>query len=264
LCSKCGVSPASQRLSNGYPPKEVTNLATDVISTIFKSGDSLVLEEIKDKTAPAPTLTEVKSGFPSGSVLKRVMADDNSCLFHAISYCLEKNSNKVTSLRKIISDAVLNDPINYNQAILQKTPVDYSKWIQQSTSWGGSVELQILSSHFKVQIMAYDVTRNRGNCFGEDSPFTQRIYVIYDGIHYDCLVWNTSQNKENDVTIFGIQDNYMEQGCIAFVDAENKKGRFVDEYNYKLKCGTCKQVLVGNAAAIEHSKKTGHTDFGQT
>jgi len=265
LASKCSIQPGAQRLSAGYPPQEVSKPETDPINTIFKNGDSIVLEEIKDPSAAPPASSDFIVSDKPGRVVKRAMADDNSCLFHAVSYCLEKNSSNVATLRKIVADAVVADQLTYNEALLQKSPQAYATWIKQNNSWGGSVELQILSNHYKVQIMAYDVTRNRGNCFGEDQPFTQRMYLIYDGIHYDSLVWNPSnqQQQNQDVTLFSPTDLYMETGSVAFVAQEHKKGNFVDEYNYQLKCEQCGKMFKGNNEAVAHNKSTGHTAFTQ-
>ena len=59
---------------------------------------------------------------------------------------------------------------------------------------------------------------------GEDQPFTKRIFLIYDGIHYDSLVWNSTAQKSqsSDITIFGVEDSYMVEGAEAFVAVENK------------------------------------------
>jgi len=212
---------------------------------------------------PAPGFV----GVSDGSVIRRVIPDDNSCLFHAISYVLENKANdKVSQLRNIIAKEIANDPISYNEGILGKTPRDYQNWIKQNNSWGGSVELNIFAKHYKTEIMAYDITRNRGNLFAEEQGFTSRVYLIYDGIHYDCLVWNivpSDPSPDFDVTIFNSKDVAMEKEFEKFMEKEHKSGKFVDEYNYTLKCEQCGKLFKGNNEATAHAKSTGHTRFGQ-
>jgi len=202
-----------------------------------------------------------------GSVIRRVIPDDNSCLFHAISYVLEnKANNKVSFLRNLISKEIASDPISYNEGILGQNPATYQKWIKQDNSWGGSVELNILAKHYRTEIMAYDITRKRGNLFAEDQGYSSRVYLIYDGIHYDCLVWNilpSQPSPDFDVTIFNPKDASVEKEFEKFMEKEHKSGKFVDEYNYTLKCEQCGKLFKGNNEATAHAKQTGHTQFGQ-
>lgn len=94
-----------------------------------------------------------------GAIIKRVVPDDNSCMFHAISYvkdhklvliiylililislCFEHSKpGKVEDLRNLIAKAILSDPINYNEATLQKSPEEYAKFMRQTNSWGGMI-----------------------------------------------------------------------------------------------------------------------------
>eukprot|EP01127_Copromyxa_protea_P014110 TRINITY_DN3883_c0_g1_i2.p1 TRINITY_DN3883_c0_g1~~TRINITY_DN3883_c0_g1_i2.p1 ORF type:complete len:198 (+),score=42.30 TRINITY_DN3883_c0_g1_i2:397-990(+) len=193
------------------------------------------------------------------------MGPDGGCLFHSVSYCLEKhNANKVTQLRELVSRKILLDELTYNEGILGKKPAEYAKWICQPKSWGGAVELAIFSEEYKCEIVAWDTARKRCNVFGEGRGYKQRCYFIYNGIHYDALVWNL--NPENptpdwDVTLFDPEDNVMADGCETLVTFQNQVGDFVDEYNAKLRCATCGLVVIGNKKAQEHGEKTGHANF---
>jgi len=211
----------------------------------------------------APALVDIEEG----GVIKRVIPDDNSCLFHAIGYVLEnKAKDKSNDLRKLVARQIALDPITYNEGILGKNPTEYQRWIQQSNSWGGSVELNIFAKHYKCEIMAYDVTRKRGNCFAEEQGYSQRVYLIYDGIHYDCLVWNllpSNPSPDFDVTVFNSKDAAIASEFEKFMTKEHDRGQFVDEYNYTLKCNDCGKKMIGNKEAMEHVKATKHTNFVQ-
>uniref|UniRef100_A0A6B2LIS6 Ubiquitin thioesterase OTU n=1 Tax=Arcella intermedia TaxID=1963864 RepID=A0A6B2LIS6_9EUKA len=168
-------------------------------------------------------------------------------------------------LRKVISNAIASDPAYFNEGILGKKNYDYQKYIEQPNTWGGSVELNIFSDYFKTEIMAYDVTRKRGNCFGE-AKYSQRVYLLYDGIHYDVLVWNlvpSSPQSDFDVTVFNAKDSAIEREFIKVMEKEHASGKYVDEYNYTLQCLQCGQKFVGNSAAVAHAKATQHDQFGQ-
>lgn len=53
--------------------------------------------------------------------------------------------------------------------------------------WGGAIELSILARHFAISIAALDVRSRRCDLYGEDQGYAERVFVIYDGIHYDAL-----------------------------------------------------------------------------
>ena len=48
-------------------------------------------------------------------------------------------------MREIIANAVAADPENYSEAVLGRSNQEYCEWIQKSNSWGGAIELSILS-----------------------------------------------------------------------------------------------------------------------
>jgi len=270
-----------QTLTFGMPTQTITSEDSVLVSSILKTGESITLEVAKpvqttQSPSNQPSTNQSSNQGPNaismiegdGAIIKRVVPDDNSCMFHAISLCFEHSKpGKVEDLRNLIAKVILSDPINYNEATLQKSPEDYAKFMKQTNSWGGSIELSIFSEHYKAEILVFDIPRQRHNCFGEQRNYAKRIYLVYDGIHYDALVWNLApeaNNKDWDITIFNPDDYKIETACQALIQKEFKTGKFVDEYNYKIKCGDCGQIFVGNNNAIAHSKNTGHTNFTQT
>ncbi|KAF3030381.1 ubiquitin-specific protease otu1 [Didymella heteroderae] len=87
----------------------------------------------------------------SGTMVLRVMPDDNSCMFRALgSAVLTDDLDSTTELRSLVAQAIQRDPEYYNEAILQRSPDEYCKWIQYSDSWGGGIELSILSQEFDI------------------------------------------------------------------------------------------------------------------
>lgn len=92
-----------------------------------------------------------------------------------------------TYMREIIAQHVSNDKESFNEAILGKPNQDYCDWIRKSSSWGGAIEVSILSTYYGVEIAVVDITNALINRFGEDKEFAMRIFLLFDGIHYDPL-----------------------------------------------------------------------------
>jgi hypothetical protein len=55
----------------------------------------------------------------------------------------------------------------YNEAVLGKSNEEYCDWIQRDQSWGGAIEIGILSDHYGIEICAIDVTNVNVYRFGE-------------------------------------------------------------------------------------------------
>lgn len=90
-------------------------------------------------------------------------------------------------MREIIANAVASSPEEYSEAILGKPNSEYCDWIMKSNSWGGAIELSILSKFYGLEIAVVDSSNGIINRFGEDQRFANRIFLIFDGIHYDPL-----------------------------------------------------------------------------
>lgn len=90
-------------------------------------------------------------------------------------------------LRNLIAETVSKDPEEYSEAILGKPNPEYCKWIQDDKSWGGAIELSILSNYYGVEIAVVDTVNAIINRFGEDQNFPHRVLLMFDGIHYDPL-----------------------------------------------------------------------------
>ncbi len=132
------------------------------------------VEEVKQEVAPKQ---EMDSKQPSSDEIKVMTADqcwvyrriieaNDSCLFNAIGYSLLNSLNEAPKLRKVVADRVLADKFLYDSAVLGKSPEDYAKWIQLPESWGGGIELAILSDYLKAEIVAVDIINLRYDIFG--------------------------------------------------------------------------------------------------
>lgn len=203
-----------------------TKLTTQYLS-FFSSyqGDTLIVNEKHSDditTAPSASNTQRADSLIAqrlvaeeseitvdGILLKQVVPADNSCLFTSIGKKLVHFVNKINGLiisitkgyvlngkvdtdchvmmREIIAQHVLNDKELYNEAILGKPNEDYCTWIKKPETWGGAIEVSILSNFYGLEIAVVDITNGIINRFGEDKNFGMRVFLLFDGIHYDPL-----------------------------------------------------------------------------
>lgn len=64
---------------------------------------------------------------------------------------------------------------------------EYCEWIRKPASWGGAIEVSILSNYYGIEIDVVDITNALINRFGEDKEYGMRVFLLFDGIHYDPL-----------------------------------------------------------------------------
>lgn len=91
-------------------------------------------------------------------MIRKIIPSDNSCLFNSVAYALEKKTmNLAGELRNIIAGIVMSDPEKYTEVLLGKSNDKYCEWILKDTSWGGEIELMILSEYYKCEICAISI-----------------------------------------------------------------------------------------------------------
>lgn len=270
------------------PPPKVVNLPNHsqklVDTKSLPSGTSLIVERGMsiDKSSAKPSVSAVDEKLDQTEekkpqqmterkkhpqMTKRVIPDDNSCLFKSVAYALENRAmENANDMRELIAGIVLSDPETWNQAILGMENEKYVEKIMQPNTWGGSIELSILAANYGCEIAAWDVSANRVNIFGQGCGYSKRIYVLYDGVHYDVLAQNlngSSGAQTNDVTIFEPNDNLAFTQAASICENHFKQKKFTNVYTYKIKCNTCQSEMRGNDEVKEHADRTGHNDFVQ-
>ena len=198
-------------------------------------------------------------------VTRKVIDADNSCLFNALGYLMERNAHQMAPVyRRVIADEILRDGVTYSSEILGMTVGSYVSWILNPEKWGGEIEMNILSKHLRVQIAAVDIQTGKLYIYGQSSESTKRVYLLYDGIHYDAIISSSSSGDEmDDITIFSASDESIEKSA-GFLASDLKcKKQFVNMAGCDLKCLVCSVGLRGQKEAQSHAKATGHQNFGQ-
>lgn len=207
---------------------------------------------------------------PCGSTMVlRIMPDDNSCLFRAFNTAFFGSMDNMTELRSIIAQYIQNHPSDYSEAILERRPDDYCRWIQTESAWGGSIELDILSKHFDIEICSIDVQSLRCDRYNEGQR--QRCILVYSGIHYDTIALSPSDPPhkqaynppEFDTKVFDALDDTVLQTAVELCQLLQGQHYFTDTANFTISCNVCGFKAKGERGATEHATQTGHMDFGE-
>ncbi|CAK0785142.1 hypothetical protein CVIRNUC_008348 [Coccomyxa viridis] len=209
--------------------------------------------------------------LPDGSgraAVRREIASDNSCLFNAVGYVMERSRDRATALRQVIAETVAGDPDQYSDGFLGKPNAEYCQWIQDSQKWGGAIELAILSRFFAREIAAYDIQTKRCDLYGQDEDYSERVMLIYDGLHYDALAVAAFDKapEEVDITVFasvGLEAGAITRAAAELVSKVHEARQFTDTANFTLRCKDCQLPVKGEKEAIAHAKATGHANFGE-
>ncbi|KAI9822881.1 MAG: ubiquitin-specific protease otu1 [Thelocarpon impressellum] len=200
------------------------------------------------------------------TLLLRIMPDDNSCMFRAVGSALIGSPiDSMTELRSLVAQTIQSQPDMYSAAVLDQPPDEYCRWIQTDYSWGGGIELSILSAHFDVEICSIDVQSLRVDRFNEGRP--TRCLLVYSGIHYDVLALSPSglgqAPPDLDTKVFDASDEDLLREAVKLCRRLQEKHYFIDTAGFSVKCNVCGTLLVGEKGAAEHASATGHADFGE-
>ncbi|KGO65435.1 Ovarian tumor, otubain [Penicillium italicum] len=223
--------------------------------------------QIPGNTAEDPP--EIASPEHAGTFVLRVMPDDNSCLFRAVGAAVMGDMDTMVELRSIIAGAIQSNPSEYTAAILGKKPDEYCTWIQNEDSWGGAIELKILSEYFNIEICSIDVQTLHIFQFNEGAP--TRCIVVYSGIHYDVLALSPSRPPytranplpHGDTKIFEAVDPVVLQKAKELCRVLQGKHYYTDTSRFTVRCNTCGGTFTGERGATKHATETGHYDFGE-
>ncbi|CAK9020536.1 unnamed protein product [Durusdinium trenchii] len=255
-----GVPVPCLSLRVGFPPQplqlpeESARGAATLAALGLKTGESIVVQHVEPVAA-------------QGTVLKRIIAADNSCLFNAFGYVQEKLRDKAPSYRQLVAQRIKEDPERFSEAFLAKPNEEYCSWILKDQSWGGAIELSILAEHFQCEIAAYDICTKRRDLHGEGQGYRTRCMLIYDGIHYDALALakDPQAPEAEDVTVFpaGGVAEVVDLKARALVEEQHQQRQFTDTGSFSLRCIDCQKGLKGEKEAEAHAQATGHTRFAE-
>lgn len=195
---------------------------------------------------------------------RRHVDSDNSCLFSSIAYITDrKNFDETSKLkyRKLVTDFIEKEK-KYDSTLLGMDKEKYIDKMLNPNSWGGAIELECFSKIFNIVITSIDIETLKMYNFGENMNYTNRCYIIYNGSHYDPLVFATDEDTKKDITIFKVSD-YMPQIYFSeLAQSYKKKGLYKNgEENVEYYCMQCNTILKGQSSIAKHGFDTKHWDF---
>jgi ubiquitin thioesterase OTU1 len=192
-------------------------------------------------------------------VVRERVAADNSCLFHAVGFCMHRSTGRAPFLRRVVAREVASDPHNrYTEAFLGMPNSDYCDWILQPQHWGGGIELAVLSAHYRREIAAWNVRTGACHVFGEEQGLQRRCMVVYDGSHYDALVIRPPAGWKNDAG----GKSAGGETTIGEFNPRTRRGRLVAEAAARLVDAERKRLGLGPAAMAALMKAREEEDRG--
>lgn len=262
----------------GYPSQKV-EINDDVIIKLIEdiglnSGEKIgvVLKSNGSVSKPSATpkvssLRNNQSSFYTDAGSKMIVQqhqvpDDNSCLFHAISYCMYKDISLSSGLRELVAKEILSNGSTYNEAILGKKPQDYVNWIQKNDSWGGGIEIAVLSEAICVAIYVLDMDAIKFEKFNEDK-YNEFIIILFNGVHYDSIELENGKTAFNMKTDKELSEKVLEHS-LEIAKKLKESGHAFNTHKANIICNVCQKTFVGERDVARHAESTGHTDFGQT
>ncbi|XP_064606549.1 ubiquitin thioesterase OTU1-like [Liolophura sinensis] len=267
----------SLKVLSGYPPKAVdlSDEGRELLGLI-SSGDTLIVEEDKSESPCKTSKAAVKNADnmyqkqmnapQQGILTRKVVPANNSCLFTSINTVTTDGNVDLTAssqMRELIAGIVMSDPVSFSDAFLGRSNKDYCKWIMKDDSWGGAIEVAILSDYYSVEIDVVDTQSARIDRFGEDKNYNKRVLILYDGIHYDPLVYEPCDPNRPIQTIFDITDDKILAQAMEIASEAKASRQFTDVSSFTLRCLVCQKALKGQEEAQQHAKETSHINFGE-
>ncbi|XP_058794782.1 ubiquitin thioesterase OTU1 [Phymastichus coffea] len=275
LSELTGVHNEALCVLQGFPPKplDLNNGNATLHESNISSGETLIVEEKQIDSNVEQTMQNVTRkhitenvdfGNSPGILMKMVVPADNSCLFTSVGFVLngKVDPSCAHSMREIIAHAVAAEPSEYCEAMLGQPNTDYCNWIMKPSSWGGAIELSILSKFYGMEIAVVDSSNGIINRFGEDQHYAQRVFLIFDGIHYDPLYLEPLDGGRIQ-TMFPTEDQTILKQADNLAQEAKSSHQYTDIQKFTLKCMVCDMKLSGSEAAQKHAKESGHQSFGE-
>lgn len=262
VSERINIPVSALQLKCGYPPApvQVKDERIDSIDTAgVRSGDTLIAEAPNTMAKSTP-----RRGSAYGVVVLREVPADNNCLFTAVARAT--GAGTAQTMRDTVARVIRSNASGlWSEAVLERSPAEYSDLIENKDVWGGAIEMAILSEALAVEIAAFDIISCRCDAYGQ-GQFKKRLMLAYSGIHYDLLglAPHESAHPKDDkllVDVGSAECEDAERQALELVKEQNSKKQFTDTANFKLKCHTCGQQLKGEAEAREHASNTGHANF---
>jgi len=100
--------------------------------------------------------------------------------------------------------------------------------------------------------------------FGEAECYPQRVFLFYDGTHYDPLAYENIDGTAVLRTKFSTSADVAVLAQAMEIGEEAKASRqFTDLHSGVMQCAMCKVFVCGEAELQKHSMQTGHVQYSE-
>ncbi|SCV02265.1 LAMI_0G17392g1_1 [Lachancea mirantina] len=263
----------------GYPPRHINLDSETIVSQTLQdigisSGEKIsfeLAEKVQTSQGSTGEARQLKENqisladvWPGHIGQIHAVPDDNSCLFHALSYCVSHEIETSQQLREIVARELSQNKEEFSDAILGRPNDEYVKWILKNSSWGGGIEIAIISKISSIGIYVLDVDACEFEKFNEDQ-YERFMIVVFNGVHYDAFEVLDLLGRDS-ITVFDKTDPKI----LAMIKKLQRVTRVMKNSGYsfntrrdRIKCNVCKSVMIGEREVARHAESTGHVDFGQ-
>merc|ERR1719174_144779 len=202
------------------------------------------------------------------AVVRRTVPNDHSCLYTSFAYLAEGpkiNANAFTrakaagALRSLYAKTIKENPDDWPEWKIGRSVEAYTKFVLDTTSWGGEIEIAILTSHYGCPVWVASMLPGTvlkyapGTLKGDkDKGFL----LFYTGQHYEPVVGVGSLEgslPEDDVSVADLSsetERLLVELCTRERAAAAKRAQEVRVK--KIKCLDCGALLDTSSAFQEH------------
>ncbi|KAI1469216.1 OTU-domain-containing protein [Daldinia caldariorum] len=234
-----------------------------------KEKSTTTTKGIKDQNISVP-MPETGS-----TLVLRVMPDDNSCLFTAVGGALRglrsdpSETFTPDALRRLVVEHIRAHPEKYSAVILGKSPGAYCAGMLRPDTWGGEIELAIVSEIFRLEIDVIDVKTGTVYRVGEGNGYPLRCVLVYSNVHYDRVAEIFVEGQEEvdfDVTRWAADESsdhiivHAQEMCRKLKEEHHY---YTDTSDFVVMCNECGWIGQGQTALAKHSLSTGHSDISE-
>jgi ubiquitin thioesterase OTU1 len=231
VCNVTGLLPEKQKLLTGYPPKPIS-VESDLLElrAALHDGDLVIVQAGEGIVRQGSTNGKYVQPTSARQILvRRAMPQDGSCLFHAAAYALRDKSRTLgPKLRQECAETVLANKDFFTPEILGRPTNEYVEWLRQPSSWGGAIELVILSFLSQTELIALDLSSGSVERIGVEQGYSTRAFLIYTGNHYDAVAMADTlslSDERRDQVLFSATDERVVHKAVEFLNEEAAKTR---------------------------------------
>ena len=177
---------------------------------------------------------------------------DGNCLFNCASLAMEGTVDKPVEMRQLTTSVMMSNPDKFDKNELGKDPQQYiDKLTSGPHAWGGIPEIKALSDLYSVEMGVVVIADMEVLLFGHKKGSQERVYVLFDGTHYNLIVHKRSNGET--IRKFSPTDEQAYQGVLELAKVCKSKNEDVDPAIFSLICGECSKGLMGQIDAVEHA-----------